>query len=288
MRQKERQKSKIKIFPESNTFKAIIHGLVFGLLACIFIYMLNLPKIKSIPYNTLTTGILTSFSVVFGFLITRIHSELKNINRNMGHTDPKAQSIDTLRKRIIELEITRRFTFWSFFVLIFFLTIIITTHDAILKSILALSCLIILIANAYLLSENQRILLDEAVDRNERGAMSRFQQIRVRVEPVWEKGLARDLPRVCRLLSRVEPSLAEAAPAPPLTELVHHLVRLSQRRDLEPEVERALEEHGPAITEAKEAADAAIGSWKLGRAERHLNEMEDAFLALEHDLAREA
>jgi hypothetical protein len=118
--------------------------------------------------------------------------------------------------------------------------------------------------------------------------MSRFQQIRVRVEPVWEKGLARDLPRLCRLLAREEPSLAEAAPAPPLTDLVHHLVRLSQRDDLEPEVESALEEHGPAVTRAKEQADSAIGSWKLGRAERHLNEMEDALLALERELPKDS
>jgi len=117
--------------------------------------------------------------------------------------------------------------------------------------------------------------------------MSKYQQIRVRVEPVWDKGLAKDLPRLYRLLLPLQPELEDMTPAPPLTDLVHHLVHLSQMRDLAPGVEQALSAHGPAIIQAKEEADAAMGSWKLGQAEKALYKMEDAFAELERELPKD-
>jgi hypothetical protein len=117
--------------------------------------------------------------------------------------------------------------------------------------------------------------------------MSRFQQIRVRVEPVYEKGLAKDFPRLYTLFCRLDPDLAKADPAPPLYDLVHYLVRLSQQTDLDPGVSQAINLHGQGIVDLRRKIEEAIGTWKLGQAEKLLNDLEDDFMAFEKDLPKE-
>lgn len=117
--------------------------------------------------------------------------------------------------------------------------------------------------------------------------MSRLQQIRVRVEPVYKKSLAKDFPRLFRLFSGLDNDLLEADPAPPLYDLVHHLVRLSQEKDMDPAVSRAIDLHGQGIVDLRRSIEEAIGSWKLGQAEKLLNDLEDDFLAFEKDLPKE-
>ncbi len=116
--------------------------------------------------------------------------------------------------------------------------------------------------------------------------MSRWQQIRVRVEPMYKKGLAKDFPRLFRLFSGLDPDLAEAEPAPPLFDLVHHLVHLSQLGDLDPAVEQAIARHGQGLVDLRRRIEDAIGSWKLSQAETLLNDLDDGFLALEKDLPK--
>jgi hypothetical protein len=117
--------------------------------------------------------------------------------------------------------------------------------------------------------------------------MSRFQQIRVRVEPVYEKGLAKDFPRLYALFCGLDPELAEAEPKPPLYDLVHYLVHLSQQTDLDPAVSQAIGQYGQGIVNLRRQIEEAIGSWKLGQAEKLLNDLEDDFLALEKDLPKD-
>ena len=117
--------------------------------------------------------------------------------------------------------------------------------------------------------------------------MSRFQQIRVRIEPVYEKSLAKDFPRLYALFSRLDPGLAQADPAPPLYDLVHHLVRLSQEKDLDPGVSQAINLYGQGMVDLRRKIEEAIGSWKLGQAEKLLNDLEDDFLAFEKDLPKD-
>ena len=117
--------------------------------------------------------------------------------------------------------------------------------------------------------------------------MSRFQQIRVRVEPVYEKGLAKDFPRLFALFCGLDPDLAEADPAPPLYDLVHHLVHLSQQPDLDPAVSQAVNQYGQGIVDLRRKIEEAIGTWKLGQAEKLLNDLEDDFLAFEKDLPKD-
>lgn len=117
--------------------------------------------------------------------------------------------------------------------------------------------------------------------------MSRFQQIRVRVEPVYEKGLAKDFPGLFALFTRLDPDLAEADPAPPLYDLVHHLVRLSQQKDLDPGVSQAINQYGQGIVDLRRGIEEAIGGWKLGQAEKLLNDLDDDFLAFEKDLPKD-
>jgi hypothetical protein len=117
--------------------------------------------------------------------------------------------------------------------------------------------------------------------------MSRYQQIRVRVEPVYEKSLAKDFPRMFALFCGLDPELAEADPAPPLYDLVHHLVRLSQQTDLDQGVSQAINQYGQAIVDLRRKIEEAIGTWKLGQAEKLLNDLEDDFLAFEKDLPKD-
>ena len=117
--------------------------------------------------------------------------------------------------------------------------------------------------------------------------MSRLQQIRVRVEPVYAKSLAKDFPGLYRLFSGLDPDLAKTDPAPPLYDLVHHLVHLSQLSDLDPGVSQAINLYGQGIVTLRREIEEAIGSWKLGRAEKLLNDLEDDFIALENELPKD-
>lgn len=108
--------------------------------------------------------------------------------------------------------------------------------------------------------------------------MSQYQQIRVRVEPVYKKSLAEDFPRLHRELSALDNRLLNQSPA--LLDLVPGLVRLSQQTDLAP----AVASHGRGIVEIWGHVEDALGGWRLSEAERLLNNLEDAFLDLEHAL----
>lgn len=114
--------------------------------------------------------------------------------------------------------------------------------------------------------------------------MSQYQQIRVRVEPVYRKGLAEDFPRLHRLLSALDNRLLTESPA--LLDLVPDLVRLSQQTDLAPAVAAAIAAQGPGITGLWRRIQEALGGWRLSEAERLLNNLEEAFLDLEHALGR--
>lgn len=112
--------------------------------------------------------------------------------------------------------------------------------------------------------------------------MSRFQQIRVRIEPVYKKGLAKAFPNVQRVLSGVDNRLLEESPS--LYDLVPVLVHLSQYTDLEPVVSRAVAAHGERIVQLRRQIDEKIGGWRLSEAETLLNDLEDAFQDLDKDL----
>ena len=115
--------------------------------------------------------------------------------------------------------------------------------------------------------------------------MSRYQQIRVRVEPFYPpQGLAKAFPKLQRLLSGLDNRLI--TDSPPLNDLAPLLVDLSQDKGLDPAVERAVGAHGPRILDLHRRINEAIGGWKLSAAETLLNDLEDAFSALEKDLPK--
>ncbi|MCB2186243.1 MAG: hypothetical protein KQJ78_07485 [Deltaproteobacteria bacterium] len=117
--------------------------------------------------------------------------------------------------------------------------------------------------------------------------MSRFQQIRVRVEAVYKKSLAKDFPKTWQLFTSLDPELADAHPGPPLYDLCHHLAHLAELDSLDPVVAGAVQAHGPKILELRWRIEELIGGWKLGPAEKLLNDLDDEFLALESDLPKD-
>ncbi len=112
--------------------------------------------------------------------------------------------------------------------------------------------------------------------------MSQYQQIRVRVEAVYKKGLAEDFPRLHKLLAALDNRLLKESP--PLYDLVPDLVRLSQQTDLAPAVAAAVRAQGQSIVGLWRRIEDALGGWRLSEAESLLNRLEDAFLDLEHAL----
>lgn len=112
--------------------------------------------------------------------------------------------------------------------------------------------------------------------------MSKYQQIRVRVEPVYPKGLAKAFPKLHRLLAGFDNRLLEESP--PLNDLAPLLVDVSLAKDLDPAVEKAVEATGQRILDLHRKINEALGGWKLSAAETLLNEQEDAFAELEKAL----
>jgi hypothetical protein len=113
--------------------------------------------------------------------------------------------------------------------------------------------------------------------------MSRWQQIRVRVESIYKKGWGKDFPNLYRVLTGLDNSLMNQDP--PLLELVPYLVRLSEDKGLEAGLADALHRHGPKIISLHRQITEAIGGWKLGDAEKLLYELEDNFVELEKEFA---
>jgi hypothetical protein len=112
--------------------------------------------------------------------------------------------------------------------------------------------------------------------------MSEYQQIRVRIEPVYPKGLAKAFPRLQGLLAEVDNRLLKESP--PLYDLVPLLVALSQRQDLPDQVGQAVSRLGQPIVHLRMQVEEAIAGWRLSAAEKLLNDLEDAFKALEEAL----
>lgn len=114
--------------------------------------------------------------------------------------------------------------------------------------------------------------------------MSKYQQIRVRVEAVYPRGLAKAFPKLQRALSGVDNRLISESP--PLYELAPLLVDLSQSPAADPEAKQAVLRRGQNIIDLHRRIGEAIGGWKLSAAETLLNDLEDAFAELEKELPK--
>ncbi|MBI4798067.1 MAG: hypothetical protein HY794_04905 [Desulfarculus sp.] len=112
--------------------------------------------------------------------------------------------------------------------------------------------------------------------------MSQYQQIRVRVEPVYKDGLGKAFPRLHALLSQEDNRLIKESP--PLYDLVPLLVALSQRQDLPDHLGETIYRLGQPIVQIRLKAEEALSGWRLSAAEKLLNDLEDAFAALEQAL----
>ncbi|MFH1035977.1 MAG: hypothetical protein V1806_15840 [Pseudomonadota bacterium] len=112
--------------------------------------------------------------------------------------------------------------------------------------------------------------------------MSQYQQIRVRIEPVYKDGLAKAFPKLQALLSQVDNRLIKESP--PLYDLVPTLVLLSQRQDLPDKVGETISRLGQPVVRLRMQIEEAIAGWRLAAAEKFLNDLEDAFKALEDAL----
>ena len=113
--------------------------------------------------------------------------------------------------------------------------------------------------------------------------MRRWMQIREREEADYKKGMAKDFPKLYRVVTGLDNDLIDKNPS--LYDLVPYVVRLSQEKELEPGLSSAIEHYGPKIVELHRQIAEAIGGWKLSAAEKLLYELEDNFVDFEKELA---
>ncbi|MBU1277187.1 MAG: hypothetical protein KJ720_17575 [Proteobacteria bacterium] len=112
--------------------------------------------------------------------------------------------------------------------------------------------------------------------------MSRWMQIRVRVEPVYKTTFAKEFPKLYQVAIGLDNSLIGQNPS--LMDLVPVVVRLSQEKELAPGLSGAIEHYGPKIVALHRQITEAIGGWKLSDAETLLYELEDNFVSFEKEL----
>ncbi|ADK84774.1 hypothetical protein Deba_1406 [Desulfarculus baarsii DSM 2075] len=113
--------------------------------------------------------------------------------------------------------------------------------------------------------------------------MSRFQQIRVRVEAHYAKSLAKDFPalhgRICKLDNRY------LQHEPPLMELVPVVARLGLDPHVEPKTRQIASRWAGRLEALERQAQNNIASWLLAAAEQDLARMDELFMELEEALA---
>jgi hypothetical protein len=112
--------------------------------------------------------------------------------------------------------------------------------------------------------------------------MSRWMQIRVRIDPVYKKNFAKEFPKLYRVVTGLDNSLIDQNPT--FMDLVPFVVRLSQEKELAPGLSSAIEHYGPKIVQLHRQITEAIGGWKLGEAETLLCDLEDNFVSFEKEL----
>lgn len=113
--------------------------------------------------------------------------------------------------------------------------------------------------------------------------MSQFQQIRVRVDAHYAKGLAADFPALRRQAAKLGNDLLAAEP--PLIELVPLVVRLGLDPHVEPAVRQIAGRFSGRLEHLGRQVHASVADWRLAAAELALGQMDELFVELESALA---
>ncbi len=114
--------------------------------------------------------------------------------------------------------------------------------------------------------------------------MSKYQQIRVSVEPEYKIDLAHDLPAIFKHLSGVDNRLIEGH-QPALIDLVPMLVRLSLSEHADSKARTIVNDYLGELEDLERQIQNCIAGWRLSGAETGLNQMDDLFIRLEQALS---
>lgn len=113
--------------------------------------------------------------------------------------------------------------------------------------------------------------------------MSKFQQIRVRIEAHYAKSLAKDFPTLHGLFSGLDNRYLHEQP--PLIDLAPMVARLSLDPNIEPKARQIASQMASRLEQLERQAQNHVASWRLAEAERDLVLMDDLFQELEAALA---
>lgn len=111
--------------------------------------------------------------------------------------------------------------------------------------------------------------------------MSRFMQIRLRLEPEYRPDLNAHFPKLTKALDEI--GIEKDPSSITLYDLIRELQR-SLYGEMRTALKQVLEKHLAGLLSLRDAVEEKIAAWKLEGLDELLYRIEDAFEELEHDL----
>jgi len=114
-----------------------------------------------------------------------------------------------------------------------------------------------------------------------RGDLSRYMQIRIRIEPVYHPELGAHFPKLAKALEELGISQDQGSTT------LYHLIRELERalyREIRPALRRAIERHRPKLLFLQGAVEERLAMWQREGLDELLYRIEDVFSDLERDL----
>ena len=114
--------------------------------------------------------------------------------------------------------------------------------------------------------------------------MSKYMQLRVRIDPFYKKGFADVYPRIARGLEFLEKDWTQKDPS--LLELVGKLDQLVYQLEANPPAREIFLKYKSKLHGLYEKIEEHIADWHLAKADQLLYQIEDIFDEIEKELAK--
>ncbi|NVM23441.1 MAG: hypothetical protein HWN68_16870 [Desulfobacterales bacterium] len=114
--------------------------------------------------------------------------------------------------------------------------------------------------------------------------MSKYMQLKVSINPYYQKGFARAYPGISRRFSYLDEAWVEGNPS--LFEIIGRLDKLLYKLEGDPPFRELLLKYRSALHKLYEDTEKEIGDWRLANADKLLYKMEDIFDEIEDELGK--
>ncbi|MBW1896849.1 MAG: hypothetical protein JRI47_07300 [Deltaproteobacteria bacterium] len=114
--------------------------------------------------------------------------------------------------------------------------------------------------------------------------MSKYMQMRVRIDPFYKKGFEGAYPRISRGLAYMDEDWSKKERS--LFEIAGQLDQLLYQLEADPPVREIVLKHKSALHGLYESIEEKIADWHLAEADQLLYKMEDIFDEIERELGK--